>query len=205
MQRYFVDTFERTPGAHIESAVRSISVLRKFADEMDIPTIYTVQPPKQSPAERGLLVHAWGDGMQTAEEAEITPELAPRPTDRVITKWRYSAFEKNELQGHLKSLGRDQLMITGVYGHIGVQTTALAAFMLDLQAFVVTDAVADFSRQHHLAMQDYVGSLCGRVLTTNDILSAECVSETSVTLPDATRPSPVTVETRVPTTFSTNS
>jgi bifunctional isochorismate lyase / aryl carrier protein len=52
--------------------------------------------------------------------------------------------------------GRDQLVGTGVYAHIGCQATAVEAFMRDVRAFLVADAVAEFSRRHHDQACEYV-------------------------------------------------
>lgn len=172
MQHYFVDAFDRTPGAHIENAIRSLGVLRTFADDQDIPVIYTCQPPDQNPAERGLLADTWGSGIRTAEQARIIPELTPRPQDVVLTKWRYSAFEKTNLTELLTEAGKTQLLICGVYGHIGIQATAMSAFMQDFQPFIVSDAVADFSLSHHRSMERYVGRLAGKIASLNEILKS---------------------------------
>lgn len=56
----------------------------------------------------------------------------------------------------LKESGRNQLIITGVYAHIGCMTTATDAFMRDIKPFMVADALTDFSRDEHLMSLKYV-------------------------------------------------
>lgn len=47
--------------------------------------------------------------------------------------------------------GRDQLIVCGVYAHIGCQLTAAEAFQRDIEPFFVADALGDFSREKHMA------------------------------------------------------
>ena len=79
----------------------------------------------------------------------VIPELSPGDSHHRVTKWRYSAFERTDLRQSLSFAGRDQLVITGVYAHMGCQVSATDAFMSDVQPFLVTDAVADFSAAEH--------------------------------------------------------
>ncbi len=94
----------------------------------------------------------------------------PEEGDVHLTKWRYSAFQRSDLLERMKEQGRDQLLITGVYAHIGCQTTAVDAFMYDIQPFFVGDALADFSLEYHASALRYVASRCGRALTTEECL-----------------------------------
>ncbi len=129
------------------------------------------------PADRGLLTEFWGDGIGAVidadpQAADIVPALAPAEADTVLVKWRYSAFQRSTFAEQLAALGRDQLLITGVYAHIGLQATAVEAFMRDVQPFLVADAVADFSRERHDQACAYVAQRCGAVTTTADALAA---------------------------------
>jgi bifunctional isochorismate lyase/aryl carrier protein len=98
--------------------------------------------------------------------------LAPGPDDVVLTKWRYSAFVRTDLADRLLPAGRDQLIITGVYAHIGCQATAVEAFSRDVQPFLVADAVADFSAEHHRAAVTYAAQRCAVATTTEALTGA---------------------------------
>ena len=176
MQRYFVRAFELErdgqplPDAQINIAIANIRRLLDAAHAANIPVYYTAQPPRQNPADRRLLTDFWGDGLQDDENAQILDELAPTEADTVLTKWRYSAFVRSPLEEQLKDLGRDQLIIGGIYAHIGCLTTALEAFMRDIQPFMVADALADFTEKEHRMACEYASGRCARVLNTAEAL-----------------------------------
>ncbi|MEE1927575.1 isochorismatase family protein [Streptomyces sp. TRM 70351] len=174
MQRYFLAPYA---GAPVPEVTANTARLAGTARERGIPVFYTAQPGRQDPADRGLLTEFWGDGIGAVIDADpraadIVDALAPAGSDTVLTKWRYSAFQRSTFAEQLAALGRDQLLITGVYAHIGCQTTAVEAFMRDVQPFLVADAVADFSRGHHDRTCAYVAQRCGVVTTTADALAA---------------------------------
>ena len=176
MQGYFVRAFELErdgqplPDAQINIAIANIRRLLDAAHAANIPVYYTAQPPRQNPADRRLLTDFWGDGLQDDESAQILDELAPTEADTVLTKWRYSAFVRSPLEKQLKDLGRDQLIIGGIYAHIGCLTTALEAFMRDIQPFMVADALADFTEKEHRMACEYASGRCARVLNTAEVL-----------------------------------
>ncbi|MFF5078179.1 isochorismatase family protein [Actinoplanes sp. NPDC000266] len=168
MQNYFLAPFGTADHALMARVVDNIAALCKHAHEAGMPVVFSAQPGGQSLAERGLLQDFWGDGPPPSASAlAITDALAPGPGDVQITKRRYSAFAGTPLAELLE--GRDQLIVTGVYAHIGVLATTLDAFMRDIQPFVVADAVADFSPAHHRDALRHVADRCGVVGTASEI------------------------------------
>lgn len=174
MQRYFLAPYRGSP---VPAVTANIAALLDAARRCGVPVFYTAQPGHQDAADRGLLTEFWGAGIGAVIDTDphapdIIDALAPHPSDTVLTKWRYSAFQRSPLADRLASLNRDQLIVTGVYAHIGVQATAVEAFMRDVEAFLVADAVADFSRRHHDQACEYVAQRCGVVTTTATLLDA---------------------------------
>lgn len=169
MQRYFLSPFAselRNP------LVDNCSTLRNRCEALDIPVYYTAQPGDMTERQRGLLKDIWGSGMRAApEDREIVAELSPSPKDCILTKWRYSAFHKSSLLEQLQASGRDQIILCGVFAHVGILATAIEAFTNDIQPFLVADAVADFSAAHHQMAIDYAASRCAVVVTTEGVFA----------------------------------
>ncbi|MFE9257812.1 isochorismatase family protein [Streptomyces sp. NPDC006879] len=168
MQRYFLAPLPSTLRTDL---VRNAALLRERAVELGIPVAYTAQPGGMTESQRGLLKDFWGPGMRTAPaDREVVEPLAPRPEDWLLTKWRYSAFHKTDLLARMRASGRDQLLICGVYAHVGVLATAVESFTHDIETFLVADALADFSEEDHRMTLSYGAQRCAVVTTAKEAL-----------------------------------
>ncbi|MFH9393725.1 isochorismatase family protein [Streptomyces sp. NPDC017556] len=169
MQRYFLRAL---PEPLREQLLSNAVLLRTRCAELGIPVAYTAQPGAMDDAGRGLLKDFWGPGMRRSPaDREITAELAPARDDWMFTKWRYSAFFRSGLLERMRAHGRDQLIICGVYAHVGVLMTAVDAFTHDIETFLVADAVADFSAADHRLALDYAARRCAVVSTVKEVVA----------------------------------
>ncbi|WP_329024591.1 isochorismatase family protein [Streptomyces sp. NBC_00690] len=169
LQNYFLSAFD-TQAEPVTTLLHHVAQLRKDATRLGVPVVYTAQPGGQTPEERGLQQDFWGPGLPAdATAAAIADAVAPAAGDTVLTKWKYSAFVRTELRELLREQGRDQLIITGVYAHIGVLMTACDAWMQDIQAFLVADAVADFSEREHRMALEWAAGRCAHVTTADRV------------------------------------
>jgi trans-2,3-dihydro-3-hydroxyanthranilic acid synthase len=171
MQRYFVQPFppDQEPGA---SLVRNVVRLRETCRALGTQVAYTAQPGGMTDRQRGLLKDFWGAGMRVdLADRRIIEPLTPAPGDWTFTKWRYSAFFGSNLLALMREHGRDQLIVCGVYGHVGVLATALEAFTNDIQTFLAADAVADFSPDFHRLTVEYAASRCAVVRPTGGLIA----------------------------------
>jgi len=171
MQQYFIEFYgENNP--LINQVINNILALKLFCKSQGIPVYYTAQPKEQHNDDRALLNDMWGKGLpQHPEKQPIIEVLTPDNDDIVLTKWRYSAFYRSPLAKLMQSQNRDQLIICGVYGHIGVMQTAVDAFMNDIKPFLIADAIADFNLEDHLMALNYIAKNAGRVMCKDDIFN----------------------------------
>jgi isochorismate hydrolase len=170
MQHYFMNRFipDQSPAKEL---LANIGALRDAAGERGVPVRYTAQPGRMSRVERGLLHDVWGPGMTDDPASRgIVGELAPGPADVVVTKYRYSAFHRTPLAAELAVLGRDQLIVCGVFAHLGCLLTACDAYAHDIEPFLVADAIADFTEADHLFALDYAARSCAVTPTTDRVL-----------------------------------
>lgn len=163
MQEHFVGKYAADTEP-MTTVLKNIADLIATARSLGIPVVYSAQPGDQDPQERALLTDFWGYGPRS-ENIGIVESLAPAHESEVMRKWRYSAFQRTDLLQRLRGEGRDHLVITGIYAYIGCMATALDAFMADIQAFVVADAVADFTAADHAKALDWISARCGVVIT----------------------------------------
>lgn len=167
MQHYFLRPF---PDSVARELVGNIGHLLDQCRELGVPVAYTVQPGGMTEQERGLLKDFWGPGMRVdPADREVVAPLRPWAGDWIFTKWRYSAFFRSDLLARMRARHRDQLIICGVYAHVGVLMSAVDAFTNDIRPFVVADAVADFTADYHRLALTYAAERCAVVVTTKEI------------------------------------
>ena len=172
MQEYFVAPFEKG-ASPIAPATENLARLAAHCRARGIPVFYTAQKGNQERRARGLQADLWGPGMRAIPEHEdIVPPLQPQPGDIRLVKHRYSAFQRSDFEQQLQALGRDQLIIGGIYAHIGCMLTAAEAFQRDIQPFFAADALADFSREKHDLAVRYVAERCGVSRSTRQLMEA---------------------------------
>ena len=172
MQAYFAGAF--VAGAEpLTGLVANIARLIAAARAADVPVFYTAQHGEQDRRDRGLQADLWGPGMRRLPEHEtILPALAPAEGDHVLVKHRYSAFQRSNFAELLGARGRDQLVVCGVYAHIGCLMTAGEAFQRDIEPFMAGDALGDFSREWHDMALAHAADCCAVVVGTDAVVEA---------------------------------
>jgi len=101
---------------------------------------------------------------------DIIPDLAPRSSDKVVTKHRYSAFFDTDLQTVLRSLRIEDLVICGVMTNMCVESTARDAYFRDYRSFIPADATGAPTEEMHCASLLNLAYGFARVTTTAAIV-----------------------------------
>ena len=103
-------------------------------------------------------------------EAEIVPELAPRPGEHLVPKHRWSAFHGTYLDLALRSRHANTIVLCGGSTEIGVSSTAYAARDLDYNLVIASDACTSAKHEVHDQLMREVFPRLARVRTTMQIL-----------------------------------
>ena len=169
MQCYFVDRFPAGEPP-VTDLIANVARIRAAAARRGIPIVYSQAGP-MSRARRGLVYDFWGSGMSAdPRDRQVVAGIAPEPDDVVVAKVRYSAFHESDLAAIIRGRGRDQLIVCGVFAHVGCLMTACDAFAFDIRPFLIADAVADFTLDYHRLALDYAAGRCAVTLTTARLL-----------------------------------
>ena len=133
----------------IGETIEPIAELSAAARGRPVPVLYTVGLVAADGSSAGLWrlkTRYHGERKVQIEHsrgAEIIPELAPQPGDRVISKWRPSAFFRTDLEVFLGTSGIDTLLVCGTSVSGCVRATVVDGFMRDIRCMVVRECVAD--------------------------------------------------------------
>ncbi len=133
----------------ITSTYEPIKQLSQAARAHQVPVIYTRGLVAADGSSAGLwrlkMKHHGLRGVQIegGRGADIIDELTPQPGDRVINKWRPSAFFRTDLEVFLGVRQIDTLLICGTSMSGCVRATATDGFMRDIRCMIVREAVAD--------------------------------------------------------------
>ncbi|WP_433604820.1 isochorismatase family protein [Prescottella agglutinans] len=169
LQPYYLDVLTANVRTRLVAQVERIV---DWAAGRRMPVIGSGPRPASVLAQRGLLGQRWGLG-PTPDQATATA-LQGLETDRVrwVRKRSYSAFFATDLAEELRRLGRDQLVVVGVFATAGVLATTYDGFARDIQCFVPLEATADYTKDLHVTALTLISALTGRVTTVSEIVDA---------------------------------
>jgi len=105
-----------------------------------------------------------------ADWFEFVPEIAPTPSDVVITKRHWGAFYGTELDLQLRRRGIDTIILCGVSTDYGVESTARFAYEYGYQQIFAEDAMSSRSDEQHNGAVNFIFKRIGRVRSTEEIL-----------------------------------
>jgi isochorismate hydrolase len=134
------------------SVADNVSHVLSVCRSRSIPVFYTRHGHRDISVDGGMLYEWWGQSVTYGTwEWRIIPEVAPQEGDAVLDKRRYSAFRGTGLDGMLRELGVEELIVTGVLTNCCCENTAREAFDLDYRVFFASDATATANEELHLS------------------------------------------------------
>jgi len=125
-----------------------------------------------------MLGRFFSDYIRAGEpESEILPALAPLAGEAVVRKKTYDAFLGTGMEEMLRSVGMEQILVTGVLTHMCCETTARSAFCRGFEVYVAADATADISEPLHTASLMSMADSCAIVLGSSEVLASVLKTE----------------------------
>jgi ureidoacrylate peracid hydrolase len=103
-------------------------------------------------------------------EQKVIEEIAPRPEDTIIPKYRWSTFHQTYFDLALRSRDIDTIIISGGAVDVGVASTVYAARDLDYSVIIVRDACSNSHEDSMAAFMNTVFPRMARVRTTDQVL-----------------------------------
>lgn len=109
---------------------------------------------------------------------EIVAELAPRPEEYIVPKFRWSAFTGTYLDMALRVHGISTIVIVGGSTDVGVASTVYSARDLDYDLVVVRDACTAHEMDNHDQFMKRIFPRMARVRDTGAVLAMLSRAET---------------------------
>jgi len=166
----------------VANAVRLMEAARKAS----IPIFYAMANHRKDGQIRSMILtdtdmrlRAWPNddcnptvhgATEGSWEQKVIEEIAPRPEDTIIPKFRWSTFHQTYFDLALRSRGIDTLIVSGGAVAVGVASTVYAARDLDYNVIVVRDACSNSHEDSMAAFMNTVFPRMARVRSTGQVL-----------------------------------
>jgi ureidoacrylate peracid hydrolase len=166
----------------VDNAVRLMDAARKAS----IPIFYAManhrkdgQIRSQIVTDTDMRLRPWPGGecapsvhgaTEGSWEQKVIEEIAPRPEDTIIPKYRWSTFHQTYFDLALRSRGIDTIIVSGGAVDVGVASTVYAARDLDYNVIVVRDACSNSHDDSMAAFMNTIFPRMGRVRNTDQVL-----------------------------------
>jgi len=135
--------------SHVQPALeRTGELLERYRESGRRPILVRTELPEAA------LLDAWAGKIESrpfdsicepgSEGAAFVPELDVQPSDRIVTKRRYSAFYNTDLDLFLSDV--TDLVVAGVSTNVCVESTVRAAYDRGYQVTVASDCTGAASR-----------------------------------------------------------
>ena len=166
----------------VDNAVRLLDAARKAS----IPVFYAMANHRKDGQIRSMIVtdtdmrlRPWPNddcsptvhgATEGSWEQKVIDEIAARPEDTIIPKYRWSTFHQTYFDLALRSRGIDTIIISGGAVDVGVASTVYAARDLDYDVIVVRDACSNSHEDSMAAFMNTVFPRMARVRSTDQVL-----------------------------------
>jgi nicotinamidase-related amidase len=101
----------------------------------------------------------------------VIDELSPEPGDISLIKTGSGGFASSNLDGHLRNMGIEHVLYTGVATSGCVLLTLAGGWDLGYHGYLVTDATATFSERLQEVTEELVSGYLAQVVTTDDLVA----------------------------------
>ena len=166
----------------VDNAVRLMNAAR----QMNMPIFYAMANHRKDGESRSQIVtdtdmrlRPWpnGDCQPTVHgategswEQKVIDEIAPRPEDYIIPKFRWSTFHETYFDLALRSRDIDSIIISGGAVDVGVASTVYSARDHDYNIIIVRDACSNSHDDSMAAFMNTIFPRMARVRTTDQVL-----------------------------------
>ncbi len=170
MQGYFLDPSSHASFPEAEEIMENVISLVDSFRSSHRPIIFT-RHAVMSDEDPGIMGRWWGDiPVENDLLSQIDGRLEAEKDGAIVRKTHYSAFSGTELEGILRGLNADKVVITGVMTHLCCESTARDAFMRDLEVFFVIDATATDQEDLHVGSLRALADGFAIVVTTEEVV-----------------------------------
>ncbi len=156
---------------------QSARMVLDAARQVRLPVIYVVVRfrdgyPEVSPRNKAFSsIKESGRLREGTAGAEVHADIAPQPSELVVTKRRVGAFSTTDLETILRAKGINTLVLLGIATSGVVLSTVRWAADMDYELVVISDGCADQDQEVHRLLMEKVFPRQATVVTAQELLS----------------------------------